>query len=222
MMGSAVAIRIQHFSDLLCVWAYVAQRRVDELLERHGDAIELEYHHFSVFGSVRRKLERGWSKRGGAAGYRAHIAELEARFEHLEVHPKLWIEHAPESSVPAHVFVAAVRLCGADQAQRMARCLREAFFRDGRDISRRSVQLALAEQLGLPSAELEGHLDSGRAHALWSDDVALARDLDVRVSPSLVFNEGRQRLIGNVGYRVIEANVRELLQGDAADQASWC
>lgn len=30
------------------------------------------------------------------------------------------------------------------------------------------------------------------------------------VSPTLIFNEGRQRLNGNVGYRVIEANIREL------------
>jgi len=36
-----------------------------------------------------------------------------------------------------------------------------------------------------------------------------------------VFNEGRQVLTGNVGYRVIEANVRELLH-TLANQSSWC
>ena len=35
-------------------------------------------------------------------------------------------------------------------------------------------------------------------------------------------NEGRQRLFGNVGYRVLEANVNELLRNDAAGVASWC
>ena len=34
-------------------------------------------------------------------------------------------------------------------------------------------------------------------------------------------NEGRQLLAGNVGYRVIEANIRELLD-TPGDQQSWC
>jgi hypothetical protein len=37
-----------------------------------------------------------------------------------------------------------------------------------------------------------------------------------------LFNEGRQVLTGNVGYRVIEANVRELLRQPSDDQSSWC
>ena len=36
-----------------------------------------------------------------------------------------------------------------------------------------------------------------------------------------MLNEDRQRLTGNVGYRVIEANVRELLERPSA-QHSWC
>jgi hypothetical protein len=43
----------------------------------------------------------------------------------------------------------------------------------------------------------------------------------VDVSPTFVFNDGRQRLNGNVGYRVIEANVRELLRAPEAGR-SWC
>jgi predicted DsbA family dithiol-disulfide isomerase len=49
----------------------------------------------------------------------------------------------------------------------------------------------------------------------------LAKDQDVRSSPTLLFNEGRQRLSGNVGYRIIEANVRELLDRPIV-QHSWC
>jgi hypothetical protein len=45
--------------------------------------------------------------------------------------------------------------------------------------------------------------------------------LYVTVSPTLIFNEGRQRLNGNVGYRVIEANIRELLHNPSGE-LSWC
>jgi hypothetical protein len=41
-------------------------------------------------------------------------------------------------------------------------------------------------------------------------------------SPSLVLNEGRQKLYGNVGFRVIEANVQGLLHAAGPEDASWC
>ena len=41
-------------------------------------------------------------------------------------------------------------------------------------------------------------------------------------SPSFVLNGGRQKLYGDVGFRIIEANIEELLQVPGGDQASWC
>jgi predicted DsbA family dithiol-disulfide isomerase len=56
---------------------------------------------------------------------------------------------------------------------------------------------------------------------LLSKDFDLIKEHQVSVSPTLIFNEGRQRLNGNVGYRVIEANIRELLNNPPNEQ-SWC
>ena len=105
--------------------------------------------------------------------------------------------------------------------QRAAWAVREGFFKDLIDVSRRRELLAIAERLTLPVADIESRFDDGRAHAALSEDLDRARQLAVTVSPTLVFNEGRQRLTGNVGYRVIEANVRELLRGPSG-QHSWC
>jgi predicted DsbA family dithiol-disulfide isomerase len=69
--------------------------------------------------------------------------------------------------------------------------------------------------------DMGGNLLETWTHARRSEDVAMARDQSVRASPTLLFNEGRQALTGNVGYRVIEANVRELLR-TPVDQSSWC
>ena len=70
-------------------------------------------------------------------------------------------------------------------------------------------------------AAIEGALQSGAAHAALSTDLKQAQEFGVRASPTLTFNEGRQTLTGNVGYRVMEANVRELIN-EPADQHSWC
>ena len=86
-------------------------------------------------------------------------------------------------------------------------------FKEGADISRWDVLLGVAAQIGVPSAEVEKILGSGAAHAALCEDLDLARQHSIQASPTLLFNEGRQRLTGNVGYRSIEANVRELLEG---------
>ena len=99
--------------------------------------------------------------------------------------------------------------------------MREAFFTTLADISDRKVQLAIAEELGLDITLIQAQIDSGEAYALLSKDFDLIKEHTVTVSPTLIFNEGRQRLNGNVGYRVIEANIRESLH-NPTDEQSWC
>ena len=222
-------VKIQHFSDVLCVWAYVSQIRVDELKQQFGDEVEMEYHFVHVFGHAHQKLHTQWAKRGGPQAYGNHVKEVVGKFGHVPLHADIWVRNAPCSSLPAHLFLSALKLLGAEQTgndgstvfERAAWAVREAFFRDLVDVSQRSELLGVAEKLALPVAEIEAILDKGSAHALLSEDIAMARDQSVRASPTLLFNEGRQVLTGNVGYRVIEANVRELLR-TPADQSSWC
>jgi predicted DsbA family dithiol-disulfide isomerase len=75
--------------------------------------------------------------------------------------------------------------------------------------------------LGLPINKIKAEIDSGAAYAELSRDFELTKEYNVTVSPTLIFNDGRQRLNGNVGYRAIEANIRELLSNPPNEQ-SWC
>ncbi len=83
------------------------------------------------------------------------------------------------------------------------------------------MQLTIAERLKLPINAIKVAIDSGEAYAQLAKDAELVKAHNVTVSPTLIFNEGRQRLNGNVGYRVIEANIRELLHNPAGEQ-TWC
>ena len=47
---------VDYYSDILCVWAWIAQRRIDELHEQLGDKIELRYHYMDVFGDAINKV----------------------------------------------------------------------------------------------------------------------------------------------------------------------
>ena len=96
-----------------------------------------------------------------------------------------------------------------------------AFFARLADISSQPVLLGLVEDLDLPPAQMEEKIANGEAYAQLSRDMQAAKDLDIRSSPTLIFNEDRQRLAGNVGYRVIKANIRELLENPVSER-SWC
>ncbi|MCG9885788.1 MAG: DsbA family protein [Cyanobacteria bacterium] len=220
-------IRMLHFSDVLCVWAYVAQIRLEELKTNFGGRVAIEYYFTSVFGDVHRKLEARWRDRGGIAAYGQHVQEVAARFPHVVVHPELWTIRTPRSSLACHRFLRAVKLLELAQQvepgsfERACWELRRSFFEEAIDVSKQSSQWALAETLDLPRAALEARFESGEACAELARDLELAKDYGITVSPSLVFNEGRQRLNGNVGYRVIEANIRELLHNPPGE-LSWC
>ncbi len=198
---------------MLCVWAYVGQVRVDELMANFGDMVSVTWHFVDVFGDTESKVK---------PGYGEFVREVVARFDHVEVHPAIWENDIPASSAGCHLFLRAAALLGDDDAfRKLTAAMRDAFFREAANVSERSVQNRLAEAAGLDAGAIAAVIDNGRAHAALQQDRRLAQDLQVRMSPSLVFNEGRQRLYGNVGYRVIEANIRELLH-NPPDEASWC
>lgn len=221
-------IQISYFSDVLCVWAYIAQIRLDELTTVFQDQVAIEYHFVPVFGDNEKLINR-WREKGGLTGYSNHVLEAAQKFDHIVVHPDIWIEVMPPSSTSCHLFLHAIQLLErkgiippSDRTfEKAVWSFRQAFFAELANIADRSMQLAIAEDLGLPIAALEQQIDSGEAYALLSKDFDLVKEHSVSISPTLIFNEGRQRLNGNVGYRVIEANIRELLHNPPQEQ-SWC
>ncbi|WP_414528680.1 DsbA family oxidoreductase [Nodularia chucula] len=221
-------IRIFYFSDILCIWAYIAQIRLDELKATFQDKITLEQHFVPVFGAAHEKLENRWRDRGGLQGYGNHIQEVVKKFDHITVHPNIWTQVTPTSSTSCHLFLHAIQLVEAkglvEQTgvfEAAAKAFRDAFFTQLANVSDRKVQFEIAEELKLPIAAIQAQIDSGEAYAQLSKDFELVKEHTVTVSPTLIFNEGRQRLNGNVGYRVIEANIRELLHNPSGEQ-SWC
>jgi predicted DsbA family dithiol-disulfide isomerase len=232
----ADSVRISHFSDILCVWAYVSQIRLDELKAQQGDKVDIGYHFINLFGCSAERIGEGWRDRGGYAGFGDHVLEVCGGFPHIEVGPEVWRAATPASSGMSHLFLKAIQLmeergeiASESSPQYKDRSLSEeaawrvrlAFFRDVRDIAQLSVLMEVAEELSLPVASIEEKLRNGEAMAALCRDLELKDIHRVEGSPTYLLNEGRQRLYGNVGYRIIEANVVELLD-QPEGQASWC
>jgi len=229
-------VRVSYYSDVLCIWAYATQRRVEELVRKFGDEISINARFCSVFPDAWGKIEDTWKARGGFEGFNRHINEVARKFPHIDVHERLWLETKPRTSASAHLFIKAVEIAeregmGSKSASqsyldrlstRATWELRRAFFASARDISDWQVHKEIAGRLGIDYGTIDEKIRSSEAVAQLAVDYGLSQKHGVEGSPTFIMNDGRQKLFGNVGYRLLEANVQELLRNASQDEASWC
>ena len=221
-------IPIIYYSDVLCVWAYFAQLRVDAIKRTYGERVQFEYQYCSVFGDTARKVSTAWATKGGYEGFNAHILHAASGFPEVKLNPSIWLTVRPASSMSPHLFLKAVQLgaiegeWGIDALEIAIQQMRAAFFEEAQDISDQDIHRQVAERASVDMNILTRFTKSGRAHAALATDYKEADAAGVQGSPTFILNEGRQKLFGNVGYRIIEANIEELLRQPSSDQASWC
>lgn len=235
-MVSRDKIRISYFSDVLCVWAYIAQIRLDELKRQYNDQIEIHYHFLPLFGCTEDRIGHGWRDRGGYPGFGEHIRDVCKEFDHIDVHPDIWVRNAAKTSANSHLFLKAVQLLeeeppllvlGKEKAtnnsvfEELAWRVRLAFFKHNKDISRLDCLYSIADKLKLPVDLIAEKISNGEAMAALCQDAELKDQFRVEGSPTYILNEGRQKLYGNLGYKIIEANVQEILHRPE-NQATWC
>ena len=221
-------VPILYFSDVLCVWAYIAHLRIEEIRSTYGDKVRFEPRFCSVFGDTAAKITNTWRGKGEYEGFNAHLRHAAEAFPEIDLNPDIWRGVRPVSSTGPHLFLKAAELAeraGAfpeGVAAKAAWAMRRAFFKDARDIAQWDVQCDVGEQAELRIAPIVALIEDGRAFAALACDYHEATVMGIQGSPSFVLNDGRQKLYGNVGFRIIDANIQELLREPQPDQASWC
>ena len=215
-------VSVTLYSDVLCVWAYISQVRVDEVKRHFADSVVVDYRFCSVFGDTAYKISQRWGDRGGFRAFGEHVRQVAEPFAHVRVHQDIWHRDPPASSMPAHLVLKAMQSVDRGKTESLLREIRRAFFEDCLDIGSWSVLESCISAVGASVGAIRARLDDGRAHADLEADNRDRETLMVQGSPTLILNEGRQKLYGNVGYGVIEANINELLVAPDAGSASWC
>lgn len=218
----AQKLTLTYYSDILCIWAYISQARIDEVSRRFVDEVDIDYRFCSVFGDTAHKIGSAWSDRGAYAGFGKHLHEVAAEFAHIELHPEVWQFTRPLSSTPAHLVMKAVQRIDKAQCRAVMKELRSAFFQRCLDIGNWSVLKNALQTVQVSVKDVQEIIDSGKAYADLEADRRDQQSLLVQGSPTFLLNDGRQKLFGNVGYGVIEANIKELLRSPSSGSASWC
>lgn len=212
-------VEFSYWSDPMCIWALVAQPKLERIIDAHGDHLKVHHRVVPVFGSIRWRLSEGSWAAKGAEG-RAEASARVAREHGIDgVTGKVWLEDTPVSSWNAGLAVKAVDCLEREggvppgTGAEYHRLLRERFFLHDLNTARRNVQLELCEHLEIPREEIEHRLDDGRAMAALWEDFHAKETLHIQGSPTYVFDGGRAMLYGNFDFKVLEATVRELVEG---------
>lgn len=228
-------LQISYFSDVLCIWAYIAQIRLEELKIKFGQNILITPYHVTLFGDTQTRIAEGWKERGGYAGFNEHVLSVTEKFTHIEVNPNIWKTCQPKTSGNAHLFLKAIQCLElsrnknsslVDEPHSLLKevewAVRMAFFNDARDISQISVLYDIAKQASIDKNEIEPFFNDGSAMALFTAEMLMKESHKLDGSPTYIFNENRQKLFGNVGYNILQANVAEILSTEQSSSASWC
>ena len=232
-------ITIEYFSDVLCIWSYGGQVRIDELKKNYPGQLIFHYRFLPLFASTSHRMSCEWGHRGHYSGFNKHLKGIMDQWDHIEMHPDVWLKNVPASSVNAHLYLVAIRILERDgiiskddrhEFQRHSLFeqtiwqIREAFFHHNLNIADINVLDSIASDLHLPVDQIRQLIDTGHAQAELCQDFDAKETYQVPGSPTFIFNSGRQRLYGNVGYRILEANFRELLLEDDLDfnDPAWC
>ena len=85
-MTDTSRIRIHYFTDVLCIWAYLAQIRLDELYKNFASEIEVTHHFMPVFGHTQSRIGEGWKDKGGFEGFSKKMHQVIKQFPHVELH----------------------------------------------------------------------------------------------------------------------------------------
>jgi predicted DsbA family dithiol-disulfide isomerase len=176
------------FSDYICPFCYIGDLRLDRLRTHY--ALKVNWCLVEIHPET-----PATGKPVGELGYppgqwQAMMDNLERLAEEEGV--SLGAHDFTTNSRQALLLAEAAKDAGADIFYRLHRRLFEAFFIDGLNIGDATVLSGLAVECGVPRELIEGARADRRYPDRLQRNLAAARALDVRATPTVFFGQHRR------------------------------
>lgn len=181
---AAEKARLLYVTDPLCSGCWALEPAWRRLLYRYGDALSIGY----VYGGLLPSWD-GFRDRSNGISAPADVAahwDAVSRTSGQPIDSSVWLHDPPASSFPASVAAVAVRMVAPEHEGRYLRRLRELVFLERRNIARPDVLREALVAIEIDRDGWQAMIDSGAAENVFAGDRALARDLGVRVLPTVL------------------------------------
>lgn len=106
---------------------------------------------------------------------------------------------------PACRAVVTARQLDTASAGLLARRIQQAFYCEGADVTRASVLVQLAEDIGIPRIEFAEAFDGAAMHQATDSDFAWVQDLGIAGFPTMLAERDGQLALLTNGYQPLEA-----------------
>lgn len=205
-------VRVEIWSDVQCIWCYIAGARFRKAVARFEGDVEITYRSFELTPDAPIEIDR-------EAQIRKHGTERIEQVLHqlTKLTSAEGLPYDPDHTQPTNSHLALELLHHADtlgERPALTQRLFEAFFAEGRHIGHIDELVDLAMQVGL-GADSARHVLVDRRYAPAVDaDVQRARALGANGVPFFVIND----TLGLSGAQPTETFMRALEQAATQDQ----
>ena len=196
-----------YFADPLCSWCYGFGPEIARFIERRpGDRLDL------VMGGLRAGNRDTMSNafRDMLRGHWRHVAQASGLpFSEAILDREDFIY---DTEPPCRGVVTA-RNIEPSRAFAYFKSVQDAFYRDGREVTRSLVLADIAAEAGYDRAEFLGALESVEMREATRNDFAMAQALGVGGFPTLAAAQGPQLYLVTSGYvkdEVLDQRVAEI------------
>ena len=193
--------RLLYVMDPMCSWCWGFAPVFDALAEQARAA-----------GVAARLLVGGLrpgTRQALDAGTRGYILEHWRAVSERTGQPFRFDGALPEGFIydtePACRALVTVRRLAPEQVWSLLSSIQQAFYVEGRDVTRPAVLLELAEALGVPRQAFASAFDSAELHAATQADFARAANLGIAGFPTLLAERDGQLALLTNGYQPVEA-----------------
>lgn len=191
--------RLIYVMDPMCSWCWGFAPVVEALTQQAaagGVAV-----HF-VMGGLRQ--ERAALDPVSKVRILAHWQAVNARTGQLFNFHDALPDGLVYNTEPACRALVTARALDEQSVAPLAQLIQEAFYTEGRDVTRAHVLVELAEQSGIPRIEFAEMFDREQMHAATAADFTWVQDLGIAGFPTLLAERNGQLALLTNGYQSVE------------------
>jgi len=199
-------VHILYFTDPICSSCWGIEPQLRRLKLEYGTQFDIEYRMGGLLPSWEVYNSGSISKPSDVAH---HWDEVSLHYE-MPIDGDVWLEDPLPSSYPPSIAFKAAQIQDEKKAILFLRRIREMVFLEKKNITKWEHLESAAKQVGLDPRKMKADYE-GKAKDMFQEDMDLARSLNVRSFPTMIFSDADQQRLVLKGVRPYEQFEQTLL-----------